>query len=85
MTCARSRESDDGVLDLGDGSLERDVEARRRREEAGGGAGVHCNQLMEEYHDSPVHGGHLGIDKTLSKLKDRYYWPSLDELGSLGS
>ena len=32
------------------------------------------SQILEELHAGPV-GGHLGQEKTLSKLKMRFYWP----------
>ena len=34
-----------------------------------------CRQhILSELHDSPT-GGHLGVEKMLSRLKQRYYWP----------
>ena len=32
------------------------------------------NQVLRELHDSPV-GGHLGQDKVIGKLRQRFYWP----------
>lgn len=32
--------------------------------------------LLEAYHDSPT-SGHLGINKTWYKIRDRYYWPGM--------
>jgi transposase InsO family protein len=32
------------------------------------------NQVLRELHDSPV-GGHLGQDKVIGKLQQRFYWP----------
>jgi hypothetical protein len=34
------------------------------------------HQLLEAYHDSPT-SGHLGINKTWHKIRDRYYWPGM--------
>ena len=31
------------------------------------------NQILEEAHDSPV-GGHFGVNKTLEKIRKRFYW-----------
>ena len=31
-------------------------------------------EVLKELHDGVV-GGHLGQDKTLSRLKERFYWP----------
>lgn len=36
-------------------------------------------KLIEEYHNSP-HGGHLGIRKTLLKLKQRYCWKNMNNM-----
>lgn len=33
-------------------------------------------QLLHAYHDSPT-AGHLGINKTWHKIRDRYYWPRM--------
>ncbi len=32
-------------------------------------------QILSGVHDLAAGGGHLGIRKTLSKVKDKYYWP----------
>ncbi|CAF4527491.1 unnamed protein product, partial [Didymodactylos carnosus] len=32
------------------------------------------DQLLHAYHDSPT-GGHLGVNKTWHKIRDRYFWP----------
>ena len=34
------------------------------------------NQLLQAYHDSPT-SGHLGINKTWNKIRDRYFWPEM--------
>ena len=31
-----------------------------------------CSKL----HDSPMSGGHFGVEKTLAKIKQRFWWPS---------
>jgi hypothetical protein len=33
--------------------------------------------MMREVHDSPHEGAHAGWEKTLAKLRDRFYWPSM--------
>ena len=33
--------------------------------------------IMKIYHDSPANGAHFGRDKTLHKIKQRYFWPSM--------
>ncbi|KAM9980171.1 hypothetical protein ACTFIZ_010232 [Dictyostelium cf. discoideum] len=30
--------------------------------------------IMEIFHDSPLTGGHFGLMKTVSKIKERFYW-----------
>ena len=32
---------------------------------------------MQIYHDSPANGAHFGRDKTLHKIKQRFFWPSM--------
>ena len=34
-------------------------------------------RIMKIYHDSPSNGAHFGRDKTLYKIKQRYFWPSM--------
>jgi len=34
------------------------------------------NQLLQAYHDNPT-SGHLGINKTWHKIRDRYFWPGM--------
>lgn len=34
------------------------------------------NDLLHAYHDSPV-SGHLGVNKTWSRIQDRYFWPGM--------
>lgn len=31
-------------------------------------------QIMKDYHDDLMSGGHLNADKTFDKIKDKYYW-----------
>ena len=33
-------------------------------------------KLMAEFHDSPL-AGHMGINKTYDKIRERYYWPHM--------
>lgn len=35
--------------------------------------------LIKEYHDTP-HGGHLGVRKTILKLKQRYCWKNMSKM-----
>lgn len=32
------------------------------------------NNILDEYHNSPLSGGHLNTFKTLGKIKERYHW-----------
>ncbi|CAF2400326.1 unnamed protein product [Rotaria sp. Silwood2] len=34
------------------------------------------DQLLHAYHDSPT-SGHLGVNKTWYKIRDRYFWPGM--------
>lgn len=34
--------------------------------------------IMKSYHDSPT-AGHTGISRTIHKIKNKYYWPSLNK------
>jgi transposase InsO family protein len=34
-------------------------------------------RLMHECHDVPL-AGHLGVDKTIGRVKQRFYWPGMD-------
>jgi hypothetical protein len=34
------------------------------------------NQLLQAYHDNPT-SGHLGINKTWHKIRDRFFWPGM--------
>ncbi|CAF4548885.1 unnamed protein product [Didymodactylos carnosus] len=34
------------------------------------------DQLLHAYHDSPT-SGHLGVNKTWHKIRDRYFWPGM--------
>ncbi len=33
--------------------------------------------ILKIYHDTPANGAHFGRDKTLYKIKARYFWPSM--------
>ncbi|CAF1177328.1 unnamed protein product [Didymodactylos carnosus] len=33
--------------------------------------------IIKIYHDTPVTGAHFGRDRTTSKIKQRYFWPSM--------
>ena len=41
-------------------------------------AGPLRRDIMRIYHDTPANGGHFGRDKTLRKIRDRYYWESMN-------
>ena len=34
-------------------------------------------QILHDHHDTPL-AGHLGRDKTLARIKDKFYWPRMD-------
>lgn len=34
------------------------------------------NTILKSYHES-VFSGHFGVTKTLAKLKQKYYWPTI--------
>lgn len=34
-------------------------------------------RILQECHDSPLSGGHLGFTKTHNKMRDRYWWPGM--------
>jgi transposase InsO family protein len=34
--------------------------------------------IMRIYHDTPANGAHFGRDKTIRKIRDRYYWDSMN-------
>ena len=35
------------------------------------------NEVLYQLHDSPTSGGHFGVEKTLARIKQRFWWPSL--------
>ena len=35
---------------------------------------AHRSGVLSKLHNSPT-GGHLGVDKVMNRLKQRYYWP----------
>ena len=35
------------------------------------------NEILTEAHDSPLAGGHLGINWTLEKVRTKYFWPKM--------
>ena len=35
------------------------------------------NDILYQLHDSPMSGGHFGVEKTLARIKQRFWWPSL--------
>ncbi|CAF1076963.1 unnamed protein product [Didymodactylos carnosus] len=35
------------------------------------------SSILKIYHDTPANGAHFGRDKTIYKIKQRYYWPSM--------
>ena len=42
-------------------------------------AGTIRHQIMQLYHDTAANGAHFGRDKTLRKIRDRYYWHSMNK------
>ena len=36
------------------------------------------NEILYQLHDSPISGGHFGVEKTLARIKQRFWWPSLE-------
>jgi hypothetical protein len=36
------------------------------------------HDIMRIYHDTPANGAHFGRDKTLRKIRDRYFWDSMN-------
>ena len=40
-------------------------------------AGQMRASILKAYHDTPGNGAHFGRDKTLKKIQDRYFWPTM--------
>lgn len=40
-------------------------------------AGRFRTDIMKIYHDSPANGAHFGRDKTIEKIRTRYYWDNM--------
>ena len=38
------------------------------------------NEILHQLHDSPVNGGHFGVEKTLARIEQRFWWPSLENI-----
>ena len=36
------------------------------------------DEILYQLHDSPMGGGHFGVEKTLARIKQRFWWPSLE-------
>ena len=36
------------------------------------------NEIFYQLHDSPMSGGHFGVENTLARVKQRFWWPSLE-------
>ena len=34
-------------------------------------------EILEQKHDSPVSGGHFAFEKTLNRVRHRFWWPSM--------
>lgn len=39
---------------------------------------LYCASVMEQMHDGPV-GGHFGVERTLARLKTRYFWYNMKD------
>lgn len=37
------------------------------------------SDIIKIYHDTPANGSHFGRDKTVRKIKERYFWPGMKE------
>ena len=35
-------------------------------------------EIISEYHDSKI-GGHKGVNKTYQRIRERYFWPGIEE------
>ncbi|CAF1339298.1 unnamed protein product, partial [Rotaria sp. Silwood1] len=40
-------------------------------------AGRIRGDILKIYHDTPANGAHFGRDKTVRKIQERYYWPTM--------
>ena len=38
---------------------------------------VHQKDVLDQLHDSPVSGGHFAVEKTLNRIRQRFWWPQM--------
>ena len=38
---------------------------------------VHQKDVLDQLHDSPVNGGHFPVEKTLNRIRQRFWWPQM--------
>ena len=36
------------------------------------------NKILHHLHDSPISSGHFGVEKTLARIKQAFWWPPLE-------